>query len=278
VTSPSPVRSGAPRGPDALKARLAGATIGRMAALLWLFIASFLIAMTGLAFSLAAVRATRSREDALGAIRSGSAALIVALLNSVHFAGWISPSDGFRQWEASAVVLRAAAAAITVVAAVAYALAAARPNGNEAARRHAWTSAALHGAVGLALAFTIRLPIAFLAISNAYLACSGISLIMRPFIGSSLARNPDGSDPASDAPPVSDRAMDRAGRSAREREIVALLNRGMASKEIAHSLRIASITVKNHVYNIYQKTGVKNRVELLNLCRQDPPDRSRSGT
>jgi DNA-binding CsgD family transcriptional regulator len=53
----------------------------------------------------------------------------------------------------------------------------------------------------------------------------------------------------------------------RESEIVGLLSQGLANKEIADKLCISPATVKNHIYNIYQKTGVKSRVELLNALR-----------
>ena len=61
--------------------------------------------------------------------------------------------------------------------------------------------------------------------------------------------------------------LDSFGLSDREKEIIELLNSGLAGKEIAYQLKIKSVTVKNHIYNIYQKTGVKGRVELLNLFR-----------
>jgi DNA-binding NarL/FixJ family response regulator len=53
----------------------------------------------------------------------------------------------------------------------------------------------------------------------------------------------------------------------REWEIVEHLGRGLANKEIADKLCISPATVKNHIYNIYQKTGVKSRVELINMVK-----------
>ena len=58
---------------------------------------------------------------------------------------------------------------------------------------------------------------------------------------------------------------ERFSISDREKEIVLLLARGLSNKEIADKLFISPGTVKNHVYNIYEKTGVKNRVELTRL-------------
>ncbi len=47
----------------------------------------------------------------------------------------------------------------------------------------------------------------------------------------------------------------------REREILALVARGRANKEIATELGIADDTVKRHVSNILQKLGVSDRAE-----------------
>ena len=51
----------------------------------------------------------------------------------------------------------------------------------------------------------------------------------------------------------------------REQEIIRLICQGKSNKEIENELYISIQTVKDHIYNIYQKTGVKNRVQLSNL-------------
>jgi DNA-binding CsgD family transcriptional regulator len=51
----------------------------------------------------------------------------------------------------------------------------------------------------------------------------------------------------------------------REKEIVPLLLKGLSNKEIAFSLSISQKTVKNHIYNLYQKTGLRSRMELVNM-------------
>ena len=48
----------------------------------------------------------------------------------------------------------------------------------------------------------------------------------------------------------------------REREIAELLYRGFANKEIAQKLSISYGTVKNHVYSLYAKLGIRSRFEL----------------
>ena len=62
-------------------------------------------------------------------------------------------------------------------------------------------------------------------------------------------------------------ALARYGLSKREMEIVGHIIIGRSNHQIADRLYISEGTVKNHVYNIFQKTGVKNRVQLTNLFR-----------
>lgn len=57
--------------------------------------------------------------------------------------------------------------------------------------------------------------------------------------------------------------------SKRETDIVELICRGQSNQEISESLFISLQTVKDHVHRIYTKTGVKNRVQLINLIRSD---------
>ena len=50
----------------------------------------------------------------------------------------------------------------------------------------------------------------------------------------------------------------------REKEILFYLLSGKTNKEVSIILKISLNTVNNHVANIYDKSGVKNRVELVN--------------
>jgi DNA-binding CsgD family transcriptional regulator len=58
--------------------------------------------------------------------------------------------------------------------------------------------------------------------------------------------------------------------SKREREVVTLIREGKSNKEIEDELYISIQTVKDHIYNIYRKTGVKNRVQLSRLFEAPP--------
>jgi len=54
------------------------------------------------------------------------------------------------------------------------------------------------------------------------------------------------------------------GLSNREKEILELLSKGLMYKEIAAELFISQETVRKHVYHIYEKLHVSNRVEAVN--------------
>lgn len=52
----------------------------------------------------------------------------------------------------------------------------------------------------------------------------------------------------------------------RETEILSLLLEGWRNADIATKLGLSPNTVRNHVYNVYQKTGAANRIELAHLA------------
>ncbi len=49
----------------------------------------------------------------------------------------------------------------------------------------------------------------------------------------------------------------------RHKEIIAMILDGATNKEISESLHITEGTVKTHVYNIFRKTEVTSRNQLL---------------
>ncbi len=55
--------------------------------------------------------------------------------------------------------------------------------------------------------------------------------------------------------------------SSREREIIELLDRGQANKEIAQALGIKERTVRFHLQNIFSKLGVHDRHSVVDLLR-----------
>lgn len=55
--------------------------------------------------------------------------------------------------------------------------------------------------------------------------------------------------------------------SKREEDVVRLVLEGRTNREIGEALFISLQTVKDHLYRVLQKTGVRNRVQLINLIR-----------
>lgn len=53
----------------------------------------------------------------------------------------------------------------------------------------------------------------------------------------------------------------------REIQVLVLVAQGRLNKEIAGRLSISTETVKQHLKNIYQKTGAQNKIEALNKTR-----------
>lgn len=54
--------------------------------------------------------------------------------------------------------------------------------------------------------------------------------------------------------------------TAREQEVLDMIISGYTNDQIAANLQISSSTVKKHVYNMFQKTGSENRIDLINAC------------
>jgi len=63
-----------------------------------------------------------------------------------------------------------------------------------------------------------------------------------------------------------DHIIEKYDISKRERTILELVLTGKNNSEIAELLFISPNTVRNHIYNIYGKTQVKNRIQLKTLC------------
>jgi len=62
--------------------------------------------------------------------------------------------------------------------------------------------------------------------------------------------------------------LPRPELSAREVQVLALIVRGLANKQIAFTLSIAEHTVKNHVKNILSKLGVQDRTQAATAAIQ----------
>lgn len=62
--------------------------------------------------------------------------------------------------------------------------------------------------------------------------------------------------------------MPRPDLSAREVQVLELIVRGLANKQIAYTLNIAEHTVKNHVKNILSKLAVQDRTQAATVAIQ----------
>lgn len=65
--------------------------------------------------------------------------------------------------------------------------------------------------------------------------------------------------------------IEEHGLTAKEADILRLAISGASNREIAEQSFISPHTVRNHIYNIYNKTGIRNRFQLLALCQSDDP-------
>jgi DNA-binding CsgD family transcriptional regulator len=67
-------------------------------------------------------------------------------------------------------------------------------------------------------------------------------------------------------------AMDRAGLTPREREVLTHLVAGRTYAEIASALFISEKTVSVHVSNVLRKTGTMNRVDAATWAQRNAGD------
>lgn len=95
---------------------------------------------------------------------------------------------------------------------------------------------------------------------------------------SGRSRRSDGEKPGETATPVSKRELrfewelisSEFSLTPREKEIMELVFKGYSNAEIADELFISQNTVKHHIYNLFKKLNVKNRVELICFLREHP--------
>jgi DNA-binding NarL/FixJ family response regulator len=56
--------------------------------------------------------------------------------------------------------------------------------------------------------------------------------------------------------------------TSRQKEVLALLSKGLTNKDIAYRLNIADITVKVHLSAVFRKLGVVNRTQAVVEARR----------
>ena len=65
-------------------------------------------------------------------------------------------------------------------------------------------------------------------------------------------------------------SMGRRDLSRRERQVVDLVKQAKANKEIAYELCLTEGTIKEYLFTIFKKVGVKNRTELALWAALNP--------
>lgn len=73
--------------------------------------------------------------------------------------------------------------------------------------------------------------------------------------------------PAGGAPSAPDQSGLVEPLSARELEVLHLIEQGLSNQEIANRLTLAPSTVKTHINNIYGKLGVQTRIQAIQQAR-----------
>jgi DNA-binding NarL/FixJ family response regulator len=78
--------------------------------------------------------------------------------------------------------------------------------------------------------------------------------VTRRLIGAFVASRPGRSAPVQ---------VDLAGLTAREREVLVLIARGLSNDEIAETLVVSHATVKTHVGRVFAKVGARDRAQAV---------------
>jgi DNA-binding NarL/FixJ family response regulator len=246
-----------------------------MATLLWMFLAAFILAFMSLSLHLGFALRDRRSASPGAVLRLSGTALFAALFNCGFFVFWLFGKNASGAWNAVRLSLQVAAVGLAIATSAASGITAWRRTGKGRFKPASWAYAFIYALLALSFSLTAKNAFISMSIVNAYLAAASVFAlvrILRP-AGNEGYQSQEVISLSEPLPDLSEKAVESSGLSGREREIVSLLNRGLSNKEIAYSLKITSITVKNHVYNIYQKTGIRSRVELLNLFRQDLENR-----
>lgn len=76
--------------------------------------------------------------------------------------------------------------------------------------------------------------------------------------------------PPKSAPPLDSDRLTALCLTEREEDVVRMIFRGGTNQDISDGLSITLGTVKNHIYNIFQKSGASSRRELIRMLMSEP--------
>ncbi len=68
---------------------------------------------------------------------------------------------------------------------------------------------------------------------------------------------------------LTEQIISKFNLTSREIEIAEKILAGASNKEIAYDLELSQNTVRNHIYNLYQKLGIQKRMDLVKLTNPD---------
>jgi DNA-binding CsgD family transcriptional regulator len=103
---------------------------------------------------------------------------------------------------------------------------------------------------------------------TALLALAAFARSRRPGAGQEPADGPSGGQVAivlerAGTPQSTALRLEAYGVTAREREVATLIAQGRSNPEIAEALVLSPYTVQDHIKNLFEKTGVSSRQELV---------------
>lgn len=101
-------------------------------------------------------------------------------------------------------------------------------------------------------------------VSFDFMVAAGITLIVVATVIRDIGRG----EVSSGSEEVAAEFIRRYGITPREKEIIEQVARGLSNQQIADELYVSLPTVRTHIYHVFQKTGVRNRVELLKLVHE----------
>lgn len=117
----------------------------------------------------------------------------------------------------------------------------------------------------------IRAPLDLTVVFWLTLAASALVYVYKTIFKPAFIVSEEGVDSVPSVSPEVriERTGDEFGLTKREREILMLMYRGRSNREIAELLFLSESTVKTHVYNIFRKMGIRNRVEAICIVNGD---------
>ena len=117
----------------------------------------------------------------------------------------------------------------------------------------------------------IRAPLDLTVVFWLTLAASALVYVYKTIFKPAFIVSEEGVDSVPSVSPEVriERTGDEFGLTKREREILMLMYRGRSNREIAEMLFLSESTVKTHVYNIFRKMGIRNRVEAICIVNGD---------